>query len=417
MSLPDIVKALFSGSNPSNSLWNLAYSLIGIGVFLLGLCGYWIVLSDTVSPLLTISVAITGAAMAYGGFMMTALGEREIPANPRHFALPTIWGERQEITLKEQDAMTADFWPLKIGIVLVPAQAVNEDFCFKDVPCRASVDGEGTETAERKVGAKVNVEVSVTYFPNPGEDDEEDNGKYLVKYMDHGFAEGVTRILRDALGQAIRDTARDFYWEEFTLLKQELTVLLLQQISVIDFRTIPDKYFDADGNLKPEANKLTPDEYKHIGSPRSDLPEYLFARYDPVDPEQIAKEKRRRQEIEVFLKIARENDVADGVDLGIKLARLNVTKILSVGKVGEAADEAASEDKQRERERKDMDTVRELADRLVSAAQAKGDKLPYNEALAIVRSERGKLTEHRFDLSGVPIADLLAQLLKGKVNG
>lgn len=390
-SLQAVIEHLFGHEDVSNTLWGLLYKAIAMGA-VLAITGVWgflfwnisLILTSVYSALVIVGLGIIGGAVHLGETQQVT-----IPANPVSVAILSIWGKRQNVLIREGKVLRFKFWPFYMDLIVVATGEQNFSFCFEGVRCGASPDSHpvaGEPVA--LTGGKVSVDVSMTATPNT------DSAERVNKFLNYGGWSAIKQVLDETTGESVRHTAINYDWETFAKMKAALTVLLLVQIADVDFHKLET---NSEGLVDESMLKITPEQYAErdcIADPIA----YLFPDRNPstvVDP---IEERRKEQEISVFLRIARIRDVADIMDLGIKIARLNVPEIEAEGAVDTASEEAAAEQKQRQAEQADNETRILNAKRLVKESEGADGKptLTFRDALEIDRINKrdGRTSEH-----------------------
>lgn len=136
---------------------------------------------------------------------------KKIPADPPHFAIVMIWGERKDRTKKEGWRLKANFPPLMLDLLPINAEKKNKDFIPKDV------------RSEDK--AEIHMEISLTYKPDP------DNAN---EYINTGKEEGVNNILDDKIEEITRQWAIDQKtWFDCMKAKADVNEKLIKEITGI----------------------------------------------------------------------------------------------------------------------------------------------------------------------------------------
>lgn len=381
----------------SQDTWTAVYILLGAGAILVA-GGIWGTLNwyGWVRWFGPIDIIVGGVLILLGGYIIV-VGLMDIPADPPHVGLLTVWGERVPVLLSEGLALLPNFWPFNVGAIVVSVEKKNFDFEFTDVRCRNATDADGkpvTDPSAPTAGGAVTVKVSVTLSPDYTAIDRDGNpcgAKRVMGYLNHGRMDGVRSILDDTLSEATRHLAGLYDWETFMFMKAPLAVALLAKISDIDFKRLPRK--ESNGDFSENVNDITPERYAKFEEIELAPLEYLFGDdLKALEPAERKKEQQRRLvEIEIFLKLARQSGVSDIIDLGVHIARLNVSHIVPEGDLAKDAEGAAREKKQREAETFDIDTGILLAQKYLDFA--KDGSVTAAEALQLTRIDRKRATE------------------------
>ena len=342
----------------SLKLWIAAFSFIILGTFCF-LTGHW-------------ALAGIGAI----GCAMIAFGIKLIPANPPNVGILTVGGTRIPVIIRESIVLLAPYWPLLIDVILVPVVRQDEDFEYTGVRCKGQEVGQA--------GGAVLIKVSVTYQPDYG---VPDSGTLITQYLNAGGKEGVNHILADVIGKTSRNIAGLYTWEELIFLQAALEAALLMRVADTKFRLLPR---GPDGKILDEAFDYSSEEYGALTQMMRDPLEYINSARLPDGKPDEDERTIRQQELAVFLKCAQINGGGDVLDLGIRITRLNVVKILPEGELATDAETTAREKKQREGENMDFVTEIQLADLYLDKAKARGEEMTLSQALQMVRINRGR---------------------------
>ncbi|MBI4134387.1 MAG: SPFH domain-containing protein [Candidatus Terrybacteria bacterium] len=151
------------------------------------------------------------------------------------------------------------------------------------------------------------------------------NLKDLYDYLRVGGAQGVIARLIDTIQEVVREWVARHGWEEVVTLKRDITKDLYARV---------------------------------LGREQGD-----------VTDQEIADARIQHQ---------------DAQGLGILLRHLSVTGVRPVGELAQVMASAARERRQREAEQLDNETRMQLAQDLVDAAEAKGEKLSLHDAFTLV---------------------------------
>lgn len=402
--LGSLLRWLFGHEGASGTLWNLALALIVTG----GLTIAFAVINawNEGGMLFSFLVSLLGSGVIVLGLSWKGAYEIDIPAEPPHIGVLTVWGERLPFIQGEGDAMTAP----KIEYTLVSMVACDFDFEF-EVQCRASKesakDSGGGATENASIGSRVKVKISMTYFPDWSADDPDANPQRIIQYLNHNGREGVKLILQGMIGQGLRYEGGRRTAEEFILMQDALSVALLVDIADVEFREVP---VDGNGNIPANLDiwdddsprRVSPRKYRENLMEIADPILYLFPEGGKGTDEQQA---RRKQSIKIFLKVAEQNGVSDVIDLGLRITRFNVEYMEPEEAIRQAAAKAEAELKERQGEMRDADTDIELAKKYVAESEG---KMSFETALEIVRTNRGRAKELIVRSSGSPLLDAAA---------
>jgi hypothetical protein len=171
-----------------------------------------------VGVLLIIKGTLGGLVLIGLAFTLFGLGLRNIPANPPHKGLVTLWGKRQPRVIGEGYTVLAPYFPFFYDVILINMEQHNMDFIFEHLRCNA-VAGRDFQS-----GAAVTVKVGVTWMPN-------NDANALFNFIGVGTEPGTRNIMRDMLAEALRQYATTKTWEELTRSGDEITQILLQKLT------------------------------------------------------------------------------------------------------------------------------------------------------------------------------------------
>ncbi len=323
------------------------------------------------------------------GGLLVAKSLKRIPADPPHVGILTIWGKRTKEIKREGYLLLAPFFPFFIDVILVNVEKRNTDFEFRDVRCRRGGEdidrlsrkeikeivltrGEDSESENVKKiidsppesGGAVTVQVSVTWEVDSG-----DQGG-AIAFRNAKGQKGVENILRDVLGEDIRQIGKFITWEQFAFAQDFVTVRLISDIT----GNTPDDKTSAD---------LRRSEAREI---RGDYSE---------------------NEIQKFLTEYIQNGLSTLADLGIKIRRLNVVNVEPEGDLKQDAERGAREIQQRRAEEFEIGTLTKLVGILKSEMPDASEEF----ILDAVQAERNKL--RKFAVSAPTVESLVGILTRG----
>ncbi len=249
-------------------------------------------------------------------------GLRRIPAEPPHKAVVTILGKRTG-AVKNEGWRFFPLFPWWYGYINIDITKKNQDLIPREV--RTSDDM-----------AEIEVAVSLTWQPDATINQQTEQS-YLIEYLNSGGENGVKNIFEDVVEEAVRELAanpheRPFTWEEAVKMKEVFLARIVASI---------------------------------LGREISDIPE--------GELKEIARDLRRG------------NGKLKLETLGIILSRLNVTSIRPKGKLAEAAEMMAKEERDRKAEVVELNHVAER----INALKTLG--FSNEQALEVIQTERGKV--------------------------
>lgn len=373
----DLMISAFGHQGASKDLEALAYRLLVIGT----LC---LVGGIFLFPLLIgVPIGALGAYMLQHGY------DRNIPSSPPCKALLTIWGKRLEVVMDESEVFTADYYPFRIGLTIVPISKENFNFEFKGIRCRLETKEDDTVPAEGEPdprlmskkrphsGGAITVKGSYTVGPDYS------TGGRLKQFLDNGGMDGIRNQLEDIFGNGVRSTATERTWEEVTFLESPLSAAIAIRTTDANILKLPR---DAEGQLIPQDQWPQGEAYRAAaqkGSRILDPVEY-------VDNPSLTMEERsaRQSEIDWFLKEALIDGVADVHGIGAQITRISITGVEPEGKLKDDAEATAREIQQRTRDLADTDTGIAVADRFMDLAKKHGQTIPVTDAVRFAQVDR-----------------------------
>ena len=333
--------------------------------------------------------------------LLPLLNLKEVPASPPHVAVPTLWGRRQYVVLREGKKLIANYFPFFLDLILIDVEKKNNDFSYAAIRCRLGTEDGVTPQgpSEPKSGGEVKAEVSITWEPDTS------RPKRLIDYLNSGVPKsstpkgpsgGIVTIVEDMLAEDIRQMGIYRTWEEMVFSKDILSVILINKLTGMQ---LPKYRRDSAGGVVLDNDSPVMDGFY------------------PIDQIITRQAEVRAEDVEYFLKNALTNGVGDIHDLGIRIRRLNVTEVQPTGALAQDAEGAARETQQRTKETRDNRTGIEMAQQLISAAKESGDPDAFWQAHEIGRITRRRATEIIIrGAEGNPIAAAAAVFKKGGPN-
>lgn len=172
------------------------------------------VLAGTIATLLVnILFGLAVWMLIFGGFMLQAL--RNIPAQPPHKGILTVFGERKEV-IKNEGWRFFPLYPWWHGFIKVNVTKVNQDLTPEDI-----------RTPDL---AELSIPVSLTWTP------DKTVPKNLIEFLNSGGVDGVKEILDDVVAERLRIwaialTEGPQSWEEAIRAQDEAIEVLIEQIT------------------------------------------------------------------------------------------------------------------------------------------------------------------------------------------
>lgn len=346
--------------------WVMAFLLV-IALW----CGFFGFLGQSLIASVT-TIILIGLVVLIG-----IIAYDEVPSGPPSVAMPVILNKRYTLSPDSiGEGPVFVFRPIE-DLVVRNYLPVVVPFAFDGVRCLLKAD------EEKVPGGLVTVEGSITIVPDIKMNERFmtflNKGGHLrfrrpqtdkLDTTPVGDGSGETSPIIEQilamLGQAVREYGGTKTWDELTFAKASLSVKLITMLT----------------GLEPESeNEAT---------------------------------------IKEFLAQALIDGVADIIDLGIMITRLNVEEVAPEGGLKENADKAANELLQRTAEQTDIGTAIKLAQEFLEAwgideevlnTMSRQERQQLMEkALELVRIERRRATENIVRSSGNPFADAAAML-------
>ncbi len=257
---------------------------------------------------------------------------REVPAQPPSAAMPTFLGSRELSIIREGWVFV---FPGIEGLIIRNYLPVTQVMNFPGLRCILKDTKSRSKTPPQVVsGGEVEVEVEIVWVP-----DFSRPSRFLA-FLNKGSKEFIPGILSGMCESALRELAATMTWNELALSKARLSASLMYL--------------------------LTGEEIP-AGTTEEEIMEHLNA--------------------------ALTNGVADIRDMGIKIQRINVRKILPMGLLQEAAAEAAVQLLKRNAQAVEVITLLSVAEDIFDKAEKKGSPIEFDKALEIARVELGMSTE------------------------
>lgn len=181
----------------------------------------WVVSGLILSGLALMFYSFFGGLTLIGlAMIMFGYGIKEIPANPPHKGLVTVWGKRTTRVKDEGYRLLAPYFPFFIDVINVQTVTINQDIQVK-LFCRASAEPTPGSTTDSpfQVGAEVTLSAGITFKPTAT---GKDAGIELQQYLNNGGEVGVRSILDDIIPQVLRIEGTKRTFEELTAAKDEL---------------------------------------------------------------------------------------------------------------------------------------------------------------------------------------------------
>ncbi len=202
--------------------------------------------------------------------------------------------------------------------------------------------------------AELEIEISITWTP------DKDSPKDLIEYINTGGKTGVENILDDIIEEATRQFATTKNWQQCLESREELASLVIKRLT---------------------------------GQPED----------QPVDDK-------------LKISLRRGNGMVTISQLGIILNRFNVGTISVKGKLGEAAEKIAVEEREREAEKVELEHVRDRAKELKELG------LSVKDAIELIQTERGKVKKDIREFKGLEgigegVGKAVSEVFKKRLGG
>lgn len=307
-------------------------------------------------------------------------GLRRIPADPPYVGILTFLGRPWKIIL-QPGWHILPLYPWLFGFIIIDIKPINRDLPPQEVM-----------TPDK---ARLTVPISYTVRPDFS------SFQYLMQYVLNGKEPGVIAQLDDIVEERVREwfSASEEgpqTWEQAIKSNEEAVAVLLKAILGSELPAVPStiptsillKYF-----RKPQR---LPSKEEAIEWGR---------RWEKVkeELERLSAEEQRRIETAVEERRKAIADIRQGQGtfkkscLGVTLVRLNIGKIVTIGKLAEKASLEVEEEEERKGEIKEMNHLQSRIKELV------GIGFTNEAALEIFQTERGKvsktISENKWNIS------------------
>lgn len=320
-----------------------------------------------------IGLIVFGLTIALGVY-----SEYTIPADPPSIGVPVLLGRRGNRVVRERIAFVAS--PLET-LIEVDVTLKNHDRLYEGVRCSDLPDNAPiTDNLDAKIakvrrsGGSVKVTVGTTFEPDTSA------SARINQYINAGMEERVTNILSDIIGETIREVIAGMSWEEASLSRELLSVLIIGRVVGAQ----PTELVARDAERNPIRNPEDPD-----------TPRYQIA--GTINPA-TAIEDLDKPELEHFLDSILRNGPSDVRGLGIRIRRINVIEVQPEGKLADDAELNAREKQQRSAEYTDFETERKLIKEYLRDAGVQDNDSgyweKYQKAAEWVRVNRKRAQEH-----------------------
>lgn len=218
-------------------------------------------------------------------------------------------------------------------------------FYYDGIP--VNVEKKNKDFLPKDVWSKERAEMLMEISVTWTPDSDIGNPQNLREYINTGGKEGVETILDDIIEENAREFASEKGWEECMKMKKELAAFLIEQLT---------------GRTGPE----------------------------------------------IIQELRRGNGVEKIPSLGIVLNRFNVGRVRPLGKLAEAAEKIAIEERERDSEIVELRHVKDRAKEIRDELEISG-----KDALEVVQTERGKVKKEIKEFKGfAEIADAAARGLE-----
>jgi len=354
-----------------------------------------IIISLLASGILASFVTPLGIPVLCLGLLGLVLCLKKIPADPPHLGLVTFRGKRTEEVKEEGWQFLAPFFPVLYDVILINVERKNQDL--------------PAETVRTPDLAQLEIPISMTW--TPGSPKEEDNGKFLINYLNNGGENGVKAIIADIVQERVREWAfaeneGPKTFQEAIGAKGDAVAILIKAIAGEDLERIPSSiptkilsnYFE---------EKTPTDNEKDWGENWEKVKEILDEENE-ITVEMAIEERKK-----IIQKIKVGNGTQPVEQLGITFNRLNIKDIIIKpgSQLEIAAEKKVTEEREKDAEKTELDHVRERIEELMGEPY----KFSPQEARDIVQVERGKATKEIKDFQGLKAIGIgIGETLKGR---
>ncbi len=316
-------------------------------------------------------------SLLFGAYVLNAL--RKLKANPPEKGQVTRFEKRITGVFIEEGWNFIPFFPFYFGYIPIKVEQVPFEIMVTLL-----------RTPDRAVSE---VPILITFEP------DENN---LEQYINAGKEDGAKKQLEGKIQERIRewgmgDEEGPHDWVELNKSQLEATSILvkkiagdsLEKIEPIEGQEVPTwiwlRYF-----TKPRPTKFLTNEYRWTKNDWEEVQTVLDKiklAHGDKGLRQLERSVEQRKKQIVELRMGTGNIVLK--DLGIILKRLNLGNIKVLGKVGEQAENEATEKQEREAEKLELDHV---LDR-ISKFMEKPYEFTKEQALEIIQTERNKVVK------------------------
>jgi len=317
-------------------------------------------------------------------------GLKNVPANPPHRAIVTIFG-RRTTKVKKEGWRLFPLYPYWHGYILVNMTKVNYNL--------------PPQLVRTPDMAEIEIPISLTWTPLDAPVEDSETGKFvngLINYLNAGGEKGVKEIIGDIVRERLREWAMSKIegpktWEQALGAREDAINVLIKSIAgeaiklihseiptsiLLEFYDQSTKTFRHKEKIPDKKNEEEIEEEENWIRLKNHL-----ATLTDEEKNTLIEEVDQRKKI--IAKMRQGNGGKALPQLGIRLDRLNIDEIKPKGELAKSAEKMVME----KRETKgDEIRVKNISARIKELTAAPLNFSP-EQALEIVQTERGKVTK------------------------
>lgn len=326
-------------------------------------------LSGLVASSLGFWFGVTAFLLSFGGFILQ--GIKEIPADPPHKAILTVWKKRQPI-IKDEGWRFFPFLGFWHDFILVNVTKVNQ-----------KLEDQKVRTPDL---AELKVPVSLTWTPVD-----------FIAFLNSGGQKKVEEILKDIVQERLREWAFSSgegpqSWQELLAARDDATAILLKSILGDELKKIPSslptsvllKYYSKPRKIPTKSEK------ESWGENWSRIDEVIL---DLDDNERSNLESAVEIRRQLISQVHRGNGNFLLKQLGISINRLNIGEIELSGELARVAELEVKEEREKAAETAEILHLVERISYLIKEKDAGGLGMTIEEAKEFLQTERGKVVK------------------------
>ena len=130
------------------------------------------------------------------GLIGVVITLKEVPADPPHLGVVTLFGERRPKIKKEGWRFLFRYFPFWYDVILVNVQKKNQDLTKGNAISVMTPDL-----------ANLEIPISLTWTPGTPEKNDKRNGQFLINYLNSEGEKGVRNILDEVVRERVREWA------------------------------------------------------------------------------------------------------------------------------------------------------------------------------------------------------------------